>query len=184
MQQSLDIQTELGDDLLVNRAQTLVLQTLISLGEVDTVERLGRQTLALATRLGDRRSVQYTQHFLADCPLMRGDFAEAQERYRAALLTAVEVGDRIKQAAEVQGVAMAAAGLGKPRRALLLAGGAAAEGELLGVDLSMFRFWTDLIERHLGAARRELGPEHAAAAWEAGRALVFERVLELAFDDE
>ena len=183
MQQSLDIQTQLGDDLLVNRAQTLVLQTLISLGEVDTVERLGRQTLALATRLGDRRSVQYTQHFLADCPLMRGDFAEAQERYRAALQTAVEVGDRIKQAAEVQGVAMAAAGLAKPRRALLLAGGAAAEGELLGVDLSMFRFWTDLLERHLGAARSELGPDHAAAAWEAGRALEFERVLELAFAD-
>ena len=75
MSESLALQLELGDDLLVNRAQTLVLQALISLGDVDTVERLGQDTLALATRLGDRRSVQHTQHFLADCPLMRGDCA-------------------------------------------------------------------------------------------------------------
>jgi predicted ATPase len=177
MSESLALQLELGDDLLVNRAQTLVLQALIGLGDVDTVERLGQGTLALATRLGDRRSVQHTQHFLADCPLMRGDCATARERYLQALETAVEVGDRIKMTAEVQGLAMAAAGLGQPRRALRLAAGASAELDLLGVDLSEMRFWTALLERYLGAAREQLGPAAATAAWEEGLRTEFHRVL-------
>ena len=177
MSESLALQLELGDDLLVNRAQTLVLQALISLGDVDTVERVGLQTLALATRLGDRRSVQHAQHFLADCPLTRGDCATAQARYLEALATAVEVGDRIKMTAEVQGLAMAAAGLGRPRRALRLAAGAAAELDVLGVDLSAMRFWIALQERYLGAAREQLGDVASTAAWEEGLRMEFAEVM-------
>jgi predicted ATPase/DNA-binding SARP family transcriptional activator len=180
---SLDLQLELGDDLLVNRAQTLVLQALISLGDVETVERVGRETLALALRLGDRRSVQYAQHFLADCPLMRGEFELAREGYRAALRTAIEVGDRIKMTAEVQGLAMAAAGLAQPRLALLLAGGAAAEVDVLGMDISTFRFWTALLDRHLGAAREQLGAQAADVAWREGEQTAFARVVALALGE-
>jgi hypothetical protein len=158
------------------------LQALISLGDVDTVERLGEEALALGTRLGDRRSVQYAQHFLADCPLIRGDCATAQDRYLTALTTAREIGDKIKMAAEVQGLSMAAAGLAKPHRALLLGGGAAAEMDLLGIDLSTMRFWTALLDRYLGSARQQLGPAAATAAWQEGQQMQFARVLEYASD--
>jgi predicted ATPase/serine/threonine protein kinase/DNA-binding SARP family transcriptional activator len=182
MERSLRLQRQIGDDYLVNRAQVLVLQTLISLGEVDIVERLGVETLALATQLGDRRSVQHTQHFLADCPLIRGDCAAAQQRYLEALKTAIEIGDRIKMTAEVQGLGMAAAGLSDARRALLLCGGAAAELDVLGVDLSMMRFWIALLDRHLAAARAQLGPAEAAKAWQEGRQMQFADVMQYALD--
>jgi predicted ATPase/DNA-binding SARP family transcriptional activator len=180
MNDSLALQRQVGDDYLVNRAQTLVLQALISLGDVDTVERLGQEALVLGLRLGDRRSVQYAQHFLADCPLIRGDCATAQDRYLTALATAREIGDRIKMAAEVQGLGMAAAGLDRPRRALILGGGATAEMDLLGIDLSTMRFWTALLDRYLGNAREQLGPVAAAAAWHEGQQMEFARVLEYA----
>ena len=83
------------------------------------------------------------------------------------------LGDRSETAVEIQGVAMAAAGMSMPVRALTLGGAAAAEFDRLGIDLSGIRFWNALIERYLGIARAELGATGAETAWQAGRQLDF-----------
>ncbi len=125
----------------------------MSLGELDIVEPMAREALAVAHATRDLRSEHFAHHFLADCPLIRGDCAAALPRYRRALELAVELGDRAETAIEIQGVAMAAAGCGEPARALRLAGAAAAEFEALAIDLSGIVFWSTLLERYLGRAR-------------------------------
>jgi hypothetical protein len=126
------------------------------------------------------RSEHFAHHFLADCPLIRGDCAGALPRYRRALELAVELGDRSETAVEMQGVAMA--GCGHPARALQLRGAAAAEFEALVIDLSGIVFWSALLERYLGRARAELAEDAAAAVWEEGRRTRFEHAIALALD--
>ena len=70
---------------------------------------------------------------------------------------------------ELEGVAMASAGLGRFERALRLAGAADAQLRALGVQDSV-AFWQELIERFVGMARDALGAE-ADAAWSGGRRL-------------
>ena len=136
MEEGFSLQQSVGDPLLVNRARIGLLQVLVSLGELEIVEPMAREALALAERSGDPRSEHFAHHFLADCPLIRGDCAGALPRYRRALELAVELGDRSETAVEIQGVAMALAGCGHPARALRLGGAAAAEFEALAIDLS------------------------------------------------
>ena len=117
-------------------------------------------------------------HFLADCVLVRGETVEPERRYRESLRAAVALGDVVGTSFEVQGIAMAAAGNGDARRALLLAGSVEALWESLGTSISI-AFWDALLERYLGKARRELGG-WAAAIWTDGRALGFDDAVELA----
>jgi predicted ATPase/class 3 adenylate cyclase len=180
MEEGLALQQSVGDPLLINRARIGLLQVLVSLGELDIVEPLANEALAVARATGDLRSEHFAHHFLADCPLLRGDSASAAPRYRRALELAVELADRSETAVEIQGVAMAAAGNGRPAFALRLAGAADAEFEALAIDLSGIEFWSALLTRYLGGAREELGPTPASTAWGEGRRTRFEDAIALA----
>jgi hypothetical protein len=133
---------------------------------------------------GDLRSEHFAHHFLADCSLIRGDCASALPRYRRALALAVELGDRSETAIEIQGVAMALAGNGQPDASLRLAGAAAAEFDVLAIDLSGIVFWTALLKRYLGEARTALGETAADAAWAEGRRFEFKAATAFAFGGE
>jgi predicted ATPase/class 3 adenylate cyclase len=177
MEDSLRIANSVGERALINRARIGLLQVLVALGELDTVEPMAREALAEAERQRDARSEHFAHHFLADCPLIRGDGASALPRYRRALELAAALGERTETAIEMQGIAMASAGMGLSARALTLGGAAAAELERLGVDFSGIRFWSALINRYYAAAREALGPAAAEAAWHAGRRTDFETAV-------
>ena len=183
MEEGLALQQSIGDPLLINRARIGLMQVLVSLGELDTVEPMAAEALAVARATGDPRSEHFAHHFLADCPLIRGDCAAAAPRYRRALELAVELADRSETAVEIQGMAMAAAGNGRPAFALRLAGAADSEFAALAIDLSGIVFWTALLTRYLGDARAELGPAAAAAAWDEGRRTRFEDAIALALGE-
>jgi hypothetical protein len=120
------------------------------------------------------RSIHYCCHFPADCPLIKGDSATALLRYRRSLEAATALGDRAESALEIQGVAMATAGLGQHEDALRLAGAADAELESLAIDISGIVFWAALLERYLGAATDAVGMGAAEAARADGRRRGFE----------
>ena len=115
---------------------------------------------------------------------MRGDCATALRRYRRALVLALEIADRSEVSCELQGVAMAAAGLGHSAMALRIAGAAAAEFDALAIDLTGMLFWQVLLDRYQGQARAALGEPGAAAAWEEGRRTWFEHAISLALELE
>ena len=138
---------------------------------------MARDALAEAERQRDVRSEHFAHHFLADCPLIAGDAASALPRYRRALELAHALGERTETAIEIQGVAMASAGLGDAKHALTLGGAAAAEHDRHGIDFSGIRFWNALLDTYYGRARAELGADHADAAWQAGRRMDFDRAV-------
>jgi hypothetical protein len=77
---------------------------------------------------------------------------------------------------------MSEAGVGNPRRALLLAESVEALWESLGLSISI-AFWDALLERYLGPARESLGDAYDAVRAE-GRALAFDDAVELALRDD
>ena len=184
MEEGYRLMQSVDDPLLVNRARTGLLQVLVSVNELDIVEPMAAEALAIADRTGDLRSAHFAHHFLADCPLIRGDGASALPRYRQALALAVELGDRSETAVEIQGVAMALACLGHSGPALRLAGAAAAEFDALAIDISGIVFWNALLNRYLGQARLALGDAAADAAWAEGRGINFDEAIAFAQDTE
>ena len=170
---------ELGDRVGETRALVGVCQLLVALGQVERAEALSHELLERAS--DDLRTKHFAMHFLADCSLIRGDCAEAKERYGESLRAALELGDIIETSIEVQGVAMAIAGQGKSARALELAAAVEALWRSLGTDLHV-RFWDRLLERYLGDARTAAGTD-AEAAWARGRALAFDDAVALALQE-
>jgi predicted ATPase len=170
MDESLRIQSTLGDPMLINRAQLGLLQVLVALGELDAVKRLGPEALALSQELSDVWYEHFAHHFLADCALMEGDYPSARDGYRRSLAAAWRSGDRVETCYELQGMAMAAAGRGESTRALRL--GSAADHALLELGVEhVVPFWRRLIDDHLTRAREALGSGDAMRAWEAGAVL-------------
>ena len=154
----------------------------MALGDVERAEALSRELLDLASTHDDLRAEHFAHHFLADCALIAGDCEGAEERYRRSLEAALSLGDLLETSFEVQGMAMAWAGLGRPERALVLAAAVEALWESLGTSPSV-RFWDELLDRYVGAARRELGVS-ADPYWEEGRALDFDDAVQLALGSD
>ncbi len=184
MEEGFELQKTVGDPLLVNRARIGLLQVLVGLGELEIVESMAHEALAAAQQTRDLRSEHFAVHFLADCPLLRGDGAAALPLYRRALSLAVEIGDRAETAMEIHGIAMAVAGCGYPSRALRLAGAAEAEFAALAIDITGITFWYDLLNRYFAPARAALRVDAATAAWELGQQTMLEDAIAQALDAE
>ena len=174
------IRQDLGDRAGETRALVGVCQVLVALDEVERAEALAHELLERGK--DDVRTRHFAIHFLADCALIRGDCAEAEERYRESLRAALELGDVIETSVEVQGVAMAKAGQGDSARALELAASVEAFWRSLGTDLHII-FWDRLLERYLGHARAAVGTD-ANAARTRGLGLAFDDAVALALQEE
>jgi tetratricopeptide (TPR) repeat protein len=183
-ERSLDLHKRAGDKRLINRAQLAFCVVLVSQGDLELAEPLSREALILAEEQGDAWGRHLAHHYLADCALIREDYPSAEERYGRSLREALALGDRSEIAIELQGVAMAAAGRSRPKRALRLAAAAETEFAALGVDFSGIVFWSALLEKNLGRARYELGSDLAAAAWDEGLKLGIERAVDEAVAPE
>jgi predicted ATPase/class 3 adenylate cyclase len=180
-EEALDVQRDVGTPLLVNRALVGVCQELVALGDTEAAEPRAHELLELARREDDVRSEHFAHHFLADCALMRDDCATADDRYRRSLLAALPLGDAIETSFEIQGIAMAAAGLDLPERALRLGAAGAAIWSEYGADIQI-PFWLALLDKWFTRARKALPPDQAARAWEDGGRLSFERAIEEALE--
>jgi hypothetical protein len=119
---------------------------------------------------------QLALHFLADCPLVAGDYAEAERRYLRALGYARTAGLPGRATDEVLGVAMSLAGQGDSARAVRLAAAAYAEQEALGKESD--HWWRTMQERLIGGARIQLTPDELEQADRVGRETPFDAVLD------
>jgi predicted ATPase/class 3 adenylate cyclase len=180
-EENLDLQREIGNEQLINRAILGVCQVLVSQGEVDQVPALADEALKLALKQGDHQAEKDAHHYMGDCALIRGDCPAAEQHYLNSLTAALKYGDSFMQSVEMQGMAMAAAGCSKASRALRLGGAAEKEWEVLGVNLHV-PFWDALMAKYFGQARDQLSPPPAAGAWEEGRQMEFKRAVDYALD--
>jgi predicted ATPase len=152
-------------------------QGLVAAGDIERADPLAGELYAIGTRHEARGTEHQGLHYLADCPLIAGDYAEAERRYVRALAHARRFGMLTMRTEELLGVAMSAAGQGDYARAVRLAAAAYAEKEALGTYGTTL-FWKTLQERHIGGARARLEPDELAAAERAGREAPFDAVLD------
>jgi non-specific serine/threonine protein kinase len=155
-----------------------VCQTLVARGDVVRAEPLSRQLLEISRAAADLRAEHFALHFLADCALMRHDYDEAEQRYRDSLRAALQLGDVVETSLEVQGIAMARAGKGNLRGAAELGAAVEALWESIGLVVDV-AFWNDLLDRHIGEARAQLGAA-GEAVWAQGRALSLDDAVGIA----
>jgi predicted ATPase/class 3 adenylate cyclase len=181
-EESLELRRGNGDRLGENRSLVGVCQMLVAEAEVERAEPLSRQLLELSLEANDPRSEHFAYHFLGDCALIRGDYAEAEGRYQESLRAALLLGDVLETSFEVQGVGMSAAAQGDFGRGVRLAAAGVALWESLGATISI-PFWDALLDRHIGGARERLGAE-ADAAWAEGHAMSFDDAVALALSSE
>ena len=196
-EESLRLQQANGDRHLVIRAKVGLAQVLVALGRTDEAKPMAKEIIEFAESNNDRRSEHFGWHYLADCELILGNCKESLKLYQKSLALANAIGDKVEISFEVQGVAMSLAGIGlantvfspSPLRlvspspetqvALHLAGAVRAEWDRLGADIHV-RFWDELLDRYLGAARRTLSIEDFEREWNKGRELAFDDAVKLA----
>ena len=148
---------------------------LIALGEVGRAEAMAMELLRTAKPEASLMQ-QLGLHFLADCPLVAGDYVEAERRYLRALAYGRGAGLVGRCTDEVIGVAMSLAGQGDAARAVRLAAAAYAEQEAIGKGSD--HWWSKMQEWFIGGARAQLSEDKLEQAERTGRETSFEAVLD------
>ncbi|HLG07954.1 MAG TPA: tetratricopeptide repeat protein, partial [Gaiellaceae bacterium] len=179
-EQSLALRQQAGaSDLEGWRSLGGLCQALVSSGEIERAEPMAQELYELGERNDALRPQQSALHYLADCPLIGGDYAEAESRYARAVAHARSSGILVMCATDLLGVAMSTAGRGNHVRAVRLAVAAYAQLEAFGVmDQSPAHFWTKLQEWFIDGARAQLTPAELEAAERAGREADFDAVVD------
>jgi predicted ATPase len=188
-EECLRLQQENGDQHLIIRAKVGLAQELVALGRTGEAKPLALEVIEFAEAHHDKRSEHFGWHYLADCELILGNCSESLKLYKKSLALANAMGDKVEISFEVQGVAMSLAGLdlhhplapSSTQVAIQLAGAVKAEWDRLGADIHV-RFWDELLDRYLGAARQALSSEDFEREWQKGRAMPFDDSVKLALE--
>jgi predicted ATPase/class 3 adenylate cyclase len=176
-EQSLAVRGENGDPEIEGWGSMAGLCHLfVSSGQTEQAESMARELRDLGVRHAVPRAEQLALHFLADCPLVSGDYPEAEQRYLRALAHARASGLPRRVVDELLGVAMSASGQGDPARAVRLAAAAYAEADVIGKGSD--HWWNKMQEWFIGGASAQLTPDDLEAAELAGRDLPFDAVLD------
>jgi predicted ATPase/class 3 adenylate cyclase len=176
-EQSLSVRREAGiPDLEGASARAGLCHVLVASGEVERAEAMAQELFAVVADSQASLMQQLALHFLADCPLVAGDYAEAERRYLRALAYARTAGLPGRATDEVLGVAMSLAGQGDSARAVRLAAAAHAEQAALGKGTD--HWWRSMQERLIGGARTDLEPGELEQVDRVGRETPFDAVLD------
>jgi predicted ATPase/class 3 adenylate cyclase len=183
MEECVELYRELGSKKLITRGRVAVGQMLAALGDVERTEPLARETLAEGRALGEPKFVHYSLHYLADCALWRDEPKKAVRLYADSLRAALDYGNDMEAAIEMQGVAMGLAGSGREAEALRLFGASCALLEEVQSTLAdEIAFWVNFKKRYLTPARERIGAEATEKAEQEGRAMGWERAIAYAFE--
>jgi predicted ATPase/class 3 adenylate cyclase len=183
MEDCVEAYRKLGSAKLITRGRVAVGQMLAALGDVERTEPLARETLAEGYAQGEPKFVHFSLHYLADCALWRGDGKSAVHLYGESLRAALDYGNEMEAATEVQGMAMGLMGSEREEDGLRLYGASNARlAELETTLLDEVAFWVGFRERYVSPARERIGAVAAERAEEEGRAMGWENALALAFE--
>jgi len=149
-------------------------------GDPDRAETLVEESLAISRALSDRLMTAYSTYVLGKIANDRGDALAALGRFESALAIHREIGDSTGMVYVLDGFACAYAAQGNPRKALMLAGAAAAIRESIGLTLSKTE--SAMLASYLEKARSTLGPVESDQVMETGRQLAIEAAVDLALE--
>ncbi len=145
-------------------------------GDLKAARRYLDQARATFEELGDRPGIAMALDNLADVALLQRDYPAARSLYERAVIIALEVGDRRRVAFSLGGLAALAAAEGQSRRALRIAGAAAAL--LAAIGAATPPTWRIRLDPLLAQARTRVGEREAAALRAEGAAMSADRAVE------
>ena len=173
---------KLGSAKLITRGRVAVGQMLAALGDVERTEQLARETLAEGRVQGEPKFVHFSLHYLADCALWRGDAKNAVRLYGESLRAALDYGNEMEAATEMQGMAMGLMGSEREEQGFRLYGASCARlTELHTTMIDEVAFWVKFRERYIPPARERIGAVAAIEAEQEGRAMSWQKALAYAF---
>ena len=182
MEDCVEFYRKLGSAKLITRGRVAVGQMLAALGDVERTEPLARETLAEGRAQGEPKFVHFSLHYLADCALWRGDAKQAVQLYAESLRAALDYGNEMEAATEVQGMAMGLMGSGREVEGFLLYGASNARmAELQTTMLDEVAFWVNFRAQYLPPARQRIGAAAADNAEQKGRTMPWKQALARAF---
>jgi len=183
MEDCLESYRKLGSAKLITRGRIAVGQMLAALGDVERTEPLARETLAEGRAQGEPKFIHYSLHYLGDCALWRGDAKNAVQLYGESLRAALDYGNEMEAATEMQGMAMGLMGSGREEEGFSLYGASNARfAELQTTMVDEVAFWLKFRQRYLPPARERIGAAAADQAEESGCKMGWKRALAYAFD--
>jgi len=183
MEDCLESYRKLGSAKLITRGRIAVGQMLAALGDVERTEPLARETLAEGRAQGEPKFIHYSLHYLGDCALWRGDAKNAVQLYGESLRAALDYGNEMEAATEMQGMAMGLMGSGREEEGFSLYGASNARfAELQTTMVDEVAFWLEFRQRYLPPARERIGAAAADQAEESGCKMGWKRALAYAFD--
>ena len=182
MEDCVESYRKFGSAKLITRGRVAVGQMLAALGDVERTEPLARETLAEGRAQGEPKFVHFSLHYLADCALWRGDPKKAVQLYGESLCAALDYGNEMEAATEMQGMAMGLAGAGREEEGFRLYGASCARFEELQTTMvDDVAFWIKFRERYMPPARERIGAAAAAEAEREGREMGWKQALAYAF---
>ena len=145
-------------------------------GDLDGSRFYGEQCLAGTRALGERWYESQLLRTLALTSMLQGRYHQAERELRECLEVAVELGDLAGVALDLDRLGQAAAALGQPERAVVVAGAADRLRESVGGGLTVESGrW--VTEHPRDAARRQLTDTQIDRAWAQGRSMSLEDAL-------
>jgi predicted ATPase/DNA-binding SARP family transcriptional activator len=145
-------------------------------GDLDGSRSYGEQCLAGTRALGERWYESQILRTLALTSMLQGRYQQAEEELRECLEVALELGDLAGVALDLDRLGQAAAALGQPERAVVVAGAADRLRESVGGGLTVQSGrWAT--EHPRDAARRQLTDTQIDRAWAQGRTMSLEDAL-------
>lgn len=178
--ESLAMKRTLGDQ----RGIAIVLSNIGTMahaqGDDQRAESAGEESVAILRELGDK-DLAAALDTLARAVLSQGNDQRAMELYREGLRVSQAAGERQLMTFCLEGVGRVAGAQGDMRKAAQLYGAGVALHETIGAPLSPAEQAQDA--PYLDAARRALGAEGFATAWECGQAMSLNQAVAFALGD-
>jgi predicted ATPase len=181
-EESLALRRQLGNRWAIGNSLNNLGLVVRDLGDGHEARRLLEECVAINRELGDRWSVANALASLADVLLSQGDHRGAREALIENIHINRELGDRPGLAFSLELFAQLAVAENQPRRALRLAGAAAALRELIGAPLSPSE--GDRLNRALEAGCARLVAGLYGVFLAEGRKLSLDEALSLALSTE
>jgi len=173
--EALEIYRRIGDRAGEGRALWAILDMEVLQLHVDAAMELGEECRRIFTESGDRFMLAWTEYMLGLNDTLRDEPRTATEHFIRALESFRAAGDLSGYALVLDGIAALAFHEGHREHAMILAGGADAIQRQGGADLARLnRQWAGFHPEGL------LEDPQLSAAWEEGRAMELDALLDLA----
>jgi predicted ATPase len=181
-EESLKIATETGKKGLIVYCTIQFCLGLVCSLSIDRAKKTAEQLLKSSEELNQIFGIMLAYHFLGDCAILSKNFTESERLYAENMKRCIDVGFGDGVISEMQGVALSVGGQLRYGKATRLNIVVMNEYSRVGLNVPDYKFWQDLIEKHLLSIKEKIGEELYSMYEEEGKNMGFEAAIQYALD--